>query len=681
MTITIGHAQTGVQITINPSPTLYSITGGGTYCAGLSGMPVGLSLSEVDVNYQLQVGGTNIGLPLPGTGAPLNFGNQLIPGNYTVIATSTITGCSLQMSNTAVVTVNPIPNVTLTASGPITFCGSGSVTLTANAGNGVTYQWSKNGVSIPGANLNQYVANSTGMYTCVATNILTGCFNDNDTMVMVNPLPQVFTASANPTNFCQGGSGVTIQLNGSQSGVNYQLMLNGSPVGTPVAGTGTALNWYNQAAAGSYSVVTTDNITSCTIGMNGIPVVTMNPLPDNALTITGFTSVCQGSSVSFSTSSIPNATSYAWSVPVGSTITGYYGNGTTITVDIGTTSGNVTVAGVNSCGSGTAFILPITVTAAPVGTINASPGTVICEGTSVDLNVTSNQSGSTFLWSTSQTGPDITVTPMNSQSYSVTVTGTNSCTATASIAINVHNSPNVTLNLTEDNFCTDVTSAVLSGGLPVGGVYSGDYVLGGNIIHPNGEGIYIITYTYTDGYGCSNSATDLLTINATPVITVTNLTNPIYADTPPFSVANQFSPIGGTCSGPGVINNVFNPAAVGQGVYIITYTYTHPITGCIGSDDITIFVGATGVDEVTAAANMITIFPNPTSTLLNLSGIDMQEIRTLKIINMLGEVIFITDITAENMSIDVSALAPGTYIISFMDTDGISVGKRFMKSE
>lgn len=571
-------------------------------------------------------------------------------------------------------------NICLGSSANIPVYLSGATIYDVTFFDGIT-QWTVTGITASPYHL---IVSPPAVRTYTIVSVIgDGCSGTGSgaaTVIPGNP-PSLHILSCGVSSFCPGSLSGPISLDSSEQNTLYWLSYvgNTTPIpGTIMSGTGNPFNFTGIGVTGSIQCIA-ENTAGCQSIMNGIVILSQNALPGSATVINGSNSICANTmGVTYSIpNAIPNATSYAWSVPVGSTITGNYG--TTITVDIGATSGNITVAGVNSCGSGTAFILPITVTAAPVGTINASPGTVICAGTSVDLNVTSNQSGSTFLWSTSQTDPDITVTPMNSQSYSVTITGTNSCTATASIAINVHNSPNVTLNLTEDNFCTDVTSAVLSGGLPIGGVYSGDYVLGGNIIHPNGEGIYIITYTYTDGYGCSDSATDLLTINAVPVITVTNLTNPIYADTPPFSVANQFSPIGGTCSGPGVINNVFYPGAVGQGVYIITYTYTHPITGCIGSDDITIFVGATGVDEVTAAANMINMFPNPTSSTLKLAGIDMQEIKTLRIMNLLGETVYIADITAEDMAIDVSSFAPGTYIVAFMDADGLSVGKYFVK--
>jgi len=48
-------------IAVNPLPTVYTVTGGGSYCAGGAGVHVGLSGSDNTVNYQLFNGTTPIG--------------------------------------------------------------------------------------------------------------------------------------------------------------------------------------------------------------------------------------------------------------------------------------------------------------------------------------------------------------------------------------------------------------------------------------------------------------------------------------------------------------------------------------------------------------------------------------------------------------------------------------------
>ncbi|MBL7805048.1 MAG: hypothetical protein JNL02_15005, partial [Saprospiraceae bacterium] len=91
-------ATTTRVITVNPLPTLFSVTGGGSYCAGGPGLPVGLSGSQSGVNYQLQINNVNNGAPVAGTGNAINFGTFTTVGTYTVVATTTATGCSTAMT-------------------------------------------------------------------------------------------------------------------------------------------------------------------------------------------------------------------------------------------------------------------------------------------------------------------------------------------------------------------------------------------------------------------------------------------------------------------------------------------------------------------------------------------------------------------------------------------------------
>jgi hypothetical protein len=69
------------------------------------GLPVGLSGSQLGVKYQLQLNGVNLGKPVVGTGLPISFGNQLKAGNYTVIATDTLTLAKSNMTGSATIIV------------------------------------------------------------------------------------------------------------------------------------------------------------------------------------------------------------------------------------------------------------------------------------------------------------------------------------------------------------------------------------------------------------------------------------------------------------------------------------------------------------------------------------------------------------------------------------------------
>lgn len=86
-----------VGITVVPRPSIFSVTGGGSYCVGGQGLFIGLSGSQPGVNYQLKYNGANIGTSLPGTGSALTFGLQTGVGTYTVEALNT--PCAQAMGN------------------------------------------------------------------------------------------------------------------------------------------------------------------------------------------------------------------------------------------------------------------------------------------------------------------------------------------------------------------------------------------------------------------------------------------------------------------------------------------------------------------------------------------------------------------------------------------------------
>ncbi len=92
-------------LTVNPLPTVFNVTGGGSYCANGNGVAVGLDGSQSGVNYQLQINTVNTGSPITGTGSSLSFSNQTTAGTYTVVATDGTTGCISSMAGSATVSL------------------------------------------------------------------------------------------------------------------------------------------------------------------------------------------------------------------------------------------------------------------------------------------------------------------------------------------------------------------------------------------------------------------------------------------------------------------------------------------------------------------------------------------------------------------------------------------------
>jgi uncharacterized protein YjdB len=350
-------------VNINPLPVPHTVTGGGNYCTGGSGIPVGLFTSTTGVNYQLYRGTTAVGASVPGTGGPISFGAQTVAGPYTVSATNATTGCTNNMLGTVSVGINPLPGLfVVTGGGNYCTGGTGLHVGLSGSASGITYQLMNGlatvGAPMPGTGgaIDFGLQTGTGTYTVVATNPSTGCVNTMTGSVSINtyPLPGLYTISGGG-NYCSGGTGVTIGLTGSATGVSYQLYNGSTAVGAPRAGTGAPLSFGLQAVPGTYTVVGTTTATGCSRTMIGTTTVVANPLP--ALhNITGGGNYCVGGAgvnigLDNSTTGISYQL-YKGTVAVGSAVPG--STGAPISFGLQTALGMYTVVATNTATSCTA---------------------------------------------------------------------------------------------------------------------------------------------------------------------------------------------------------------------------------------------------------------------------------------------------------------------------------------
>ncbi len=156
----------------------------------------------------------------------------------------------------------------------------------------------------------------------------------------------------------------------------------------------------------------------------------------------------------------------------------------------------------------------------------------ICAGQTVTYNNTSSRA-TTFSWtfpggspSSGSTSP-IVVTYAAAGTYTTTLTATNSFgTNTTTQTITVNALPTVTSNSTYGTVCDNGGNLVLSGGSPAGGTYSGPGVTGTNFNPATaGVGTHNITYSFTDGNGCSNSAVGSVVVAPCSGIDLSGLEN------------------------------------------------------------------------------------------------------------------------------------------------------------
>lgn len=522
---------------------------------------------------------------------------------------------------------------------------------------------------------------SVRAYTVVSV-IAGGCSGTSSGAATVIPLtaPTIYSLSCSSTSFCPGSVSGPFTLNGSVNGEIYSLHLVGDSnaiPGTTMIGTGSPLTWTGIGIAGTVEAVA-ENVAGCQSVMNNQITLTQNPLPGAATAINGPTSICGGTTgVTYSIpNSIPNATSYAWSVPVGSTITANYG--TSITVNFGNTSGNITVSGQNNCQGGATFSIPITVNSAPTVTITASPSTTICAGDNVDLTSTSNQSGSTFAWSTGQTGATINATPVTNATYMVTVTGPNTCSQTANVSINVVPIPTVAITM-PNSVCLQEHVALSAS--PLGGTWTGLGV-GNDTLYTEicGVGTQHLTYTVTSG-GCSATDDHYIVVNPLPYVTWSVVPGPFTTDTPPLDMAAYVYPTPGSGSawmfdGPAgsFIGSVFNANIAGPGNHQLIYTFTH-LNGCSNNAGIYITINTVGIEDIDAV-EAIVAFPNPTDGQITLSGINTQVVKDIYIVDNIGQVVYIATADDATMTMDISSFAAGKYSIVFVDDQGNFIGLR-----
>lgn len=161
----------GVLTVLPAPPVAFDVVGGGNYCQGGDGLPVGISGSETGVMYQLYKDAVPSGSPLSGTGNPISFGNQTA-GIYTVAGNKS--GVTAPMNGSAVITESPLLPAGITISADVNPVATGaSVTFTAtpvNGGINPSYQWKVNGIETgPNQPVFTYTPTDFDVVVCILT--------------------------------------------------------------------------------------------------------------------------------------------------------------------------------------------------------------------------------------------------------------------------------------------------------------------------------------------------------------------------------------------------------------------------------------------------------------------------------------------------------------------------------
>lgn len=504
-------------------------------------------------------------------GTSYNWGGGITTATNTVNAANTYTvtvtdanGCTATAS--AAITQNTTPPVTAIAPATATLtCTNTTAALTASGGG--TYDWG-GGITTAAntvSNANTYTVTVTAANGCTAT--ASAVVNQN-----ITP-PAASVSPANATITCIAPN-VTLTASG---GGNYDWG----------GGITTAANAVS--SANTYTVTVTA-ANGCTATASAVVSLSVTP-PTVTVTPSAATITCTTTSVTLTA----NATAtYNW------------GGGNTNATNTVNTAGTytVTVTDANGCTATAASVITLDV-AAPTAAVSPTSATLTCVSTNATLTASG---GSTYDWGGGITTTTNAVTAANT--YTVTVTGANGCTATASAVVTDDlTPPAATISSSVNTLDCINTNSVLTASGGVSYDWGGGITTTTNTVNtPN-----TYTVTVTGSNGCTATASATINQNiVTPVAAV----NPASATLTCTNTSFVLTASGGTSYnwGGGITtatNTITNP-----NTYTVTVTGAN---GCTASASAVITQSVTTPPAAISPANAA-LDCNTPSVLLTASG-------------------------------------------------------------
>lgn len=255
-------------------------------------------------------------------------------GNFTANAGThsyTITDANNCTTVTQVTLVEPALLTASASSGAI-LCNGGTTTINVGAAGGTAPYTGADNFTVEAGTYTYTVTDANG---CTATK----------TKIITQPAPLVASANAPTINCVNATTTVAVTATGGVS---------------PYTGTGNFT-----VGAGTYSYTITD-ANGCTSTQSVTLASGTQNIPAKPTTLvgadTGSTGLCGGGVFVYHTDPVPAATSYTWSVPNNTTISGtnVEGNQIVLTVPSGIANGSISVTADNICGSSAPLIKSLT---------------------------------------------------------------------------------------------------------------------------------------------------------------------------------------------------------------------------------------------------------------------------------------------------------------------------------
>lgn len=486
------------------------------------------------------------------------------PGTYTVTLIATNGFGSDTIVKTNFIQVDSLPNITFSPSQNTVCQKDAAFTLNALPTGG---SFSGNGVIG-----NLFNPDSAGIGTHVITYQIStpaGCLVQDTASITVLANP-IVTHSA-VSNQCLGSAAITLS--------------GGSPIGGTYSGSGVIGNQFFPDTAGIGNHVLIYSFTNAN-GCSDSVSINVSVFSPNAATLAPFSSACINDS--------------AFVLSQGSPLGGYY---TGVGVDSATGTFDPAIAGLGSHlitytlplgGCTSSDTATIVVNAAPTASFNMNPNAV-CAGSSAIVLSGGLPTGGSYSGTGVLAGsfiPDTAGVGIFPIQY--TFTDSNGCSASTSSNIEVLPLSIPTIG-TLPSLCENANVVTLSGASPAGGYYSGIGVDSAtSTFDPSiaGVGTHPISYTDTTSL-CGSTTQGILSVTPLPTVSLVLPVTSVCSGSGSISLSGG-SPAGGTYSGTGVSGTTFDPQALAQGSYAITYSFTDS-NGCSASavDSISIINSAT----------------------------------------------------------------------------------------
>jgi hypothetical protein len=641
-------SSTTVDVIVNPIPTT-TFTPSGNFACGGSATRTAVGAGASSLTYLWLPGN------LAGPTQTLTVASTTV---YTVTTTSAA-GCS--STATLSLTNSPNPTITSITANPTIACAGDSVQITSVATSGATYSWTPTtGLSNPNVLSPKAAPFSPTVYSLTVTTAA-GCSVSNNVLVNVHPL---FTnangsKSATPPVICAGASStvdvsITSQCGGTTAGfqqgyapaswtlsqdnsngsvittgapANIQLKsgnnLSGNPGSTnyqiTVGCSGTiSFNWsystsdfaYNDypkyklnggtaAIFPGYQIAGNSSQTGTfSLAVNAGDIFQLQAFTEDNDPIQATITL-----TSFSGPAAPlSATATLWSAVTGGTNLG--------TPPQSFSPAATTMYYIQYTQTGTGCVNPfrdsiqITVNPQPTLVVGATPNDTVCIGSPVTLNASGAVN---YTWNGNATATsDTTLTPAVAGVYTVVGSDAIGCSNSATVEIWLNSLPTVTASASLNDTVCNGDNVTLQGGGASSYTWNGIATsTSDTTLTPAVAGTY--TVVGTDAFGCSNSATQVITVNTVSVTATANPGAAVCTGSPVTLMSSGASTYTWNGISTSTSDTTITPAVAG------TYTVVGTdALGCTGSN--TIAISLLSLPTVTASVSNATPCPNSTVT-------------------------------------------------------------------